>query len=293
MAHEYTTWAYSLDMRPSGRKFVLVALADSANADGYSYPGQKRLADLTGQSERSVRDHLEWLEETGHIKRVERRRSDGTRTSDGYYLPPLDSTGKIRRLWPTGRSLQSHRQISPSSPAESAGHELPGEPPGESSPPTPPSTEPDRQTEIEDDDFDPQALKRLQQTDRQLHKKVEMRAGSLGWQFRHKVLLAMRALADPDRTLAALQATIEGADGKGAKAWRYFAACYENHGQAKPNPANDVDDLLKRYMHAEGIYDGEPFTVIAAAPDGKTLMTDGAGYLTPQQVEEGMRCART
>jgi hypothetical protein len=102
----------------------------------------------------------------------------------------------------------------------------------------------------------------------------------------------MRALADPDRTLAALQATIEGADGKGAKAWRYFAACYENHGQQKPSAEGDIDDLLRRYMHAEGVIDGERFTVIAAAPDGKTLVTDGAGYLTPDQVEEGIACLR-
>ena len=135
MAHEYTTWAYSNDMQPAGRKFVLVALADSANADGHSFPGQKRLAHLTGQSERSVRGHLDWLEQHGYIKRQERRRKDGTRTSDAYWLPNMSATGDICR-WPlpatlskvTGNSLQSHRQISPKSPAESAGHELPEEP---------------------------------------------------------------------------------------------------------------------------------------------------------------------
>lgn len=159
MAHEYTSWAWSQGIRGSGRKSVLVALADRANGDGYSYPGQKTLAEMTGQSERSVREHVEWLEENGYVRRKERRRSDGTRTSDGYNLPPMDSTGNIRR-WTTtgntrrltqehetpdqneattppatgksrhqstGRIRQTNRQNSPSSPAESAGHELPGE----------------------------------------------------------------------------------------------------------------------------------------------------------------------
>jgi hypothetical protein len=291
MAHEYTSWAYKQDLDQPGAKFVLVALADSANADGYAFPGQKRLGSMTSMGERTVRRHLAFLEERGYIRRVERRRNDGSRTSDAYFLPRLDSTGQIGRWDTTGQIGRTPRPDSTSSPARLAGHEPSVEPPVEPSPPTPPPAA-DPQTEIEDDDFDPQALKRLQKTDRELHKRIETRAGSLGWQFRHKVLLAMRALADPDRTLAALQATIEGADGKGAKAWRYFAACYENHGQQKPSAEGDIDDLLRRYMHAEGVIDGERFTVIAAAPDGKTLVTDGAGYLTPDQVEEGMACLR-
>ncbi len=102
MAHEYTSWAYAQEIPGAGRKFVLVALADRANADGYSFPGQKSLASMTGQSERTVREHLEWLEAEGFIRREERRRKDGTRTSDAYYLPPMDSTGSIRRLTSSG-----------------------------------------------------------------------------------------------------------------------------------------------------------------------------------------------
>ena len=103
MAHEYTSWAYAQEIPGAGRKFVLVALADRANADGYSFPGQKSLASMTGQSERTVREHLEWLEAEGYVRREERRRKDGTRTSDAYYLPPMDSTGEIRRLSATGK----------------------------------------------------------------------------------------------------------------------------------------------------------------------------------------------
>lgn len=166
MAHEYTTWVYKQDISGAGRKFVLIALADIADENGYAFPGQKRLTRMTGQSERSVRQHLEWLVEHGYLKREQRRRKDGTRTSDAYFLPEKDSTGSIRR-WPatgenrrqsekaaepdqddqttatstgksrrlsTGKSRQTNRQISPKSPAESAGHELPGYPPEEPTP---------------------------------------------------------------------------------------------------------------------------------------------------------------
>lgn len=114
MAHKYTTWAFAQDIRGSGRKFVLVALADCANGDGYAYPGQTTLGDMTGQSDRSVREHLEWLEEHGYVRRTIRRRKDGTRTSDAYYLPPEDSTGRIFRWTTTGKTFRlSEGQESP------------------------------------------------------------------------------------------------------------------------------------------------------------------------------------
>lgn len=113
MAHEYTSWAYAQEIPGAGRKFVLVALADRANADGYSFPGQKGLASMTGQSERTVREHLEWLEAEGFICREERRRKDGTRTSDAYYLPPMDSTGNIRRLTSSGEIRRLNESTKP------------------------------------------------------------------------------------------------------------------------------------------------------------------------------------
>src|SRR5690606_27480025 len=104
VAHEYTTWVYKQDIRGAGRKFVLIALADIADENGYAFPGQKRLTRMTGQSERSVREHLEWLEENGYLRREQRRRPDGTRTSDAYYLPEKDSTGSIRRWSASGNN---------------------------------------------------------------------------------------------------------------------------------------------------------------------------------------------
>lgn len=190
MAHEYTTWVYQQNISGAGRKFVLIALADIADERGYAYPGQKRLVRMTGQSERSVRGHLEWLEEHGYVRREQRRRDDGTRTSDAYFLPPKDSSGKFCR-WPTtgktrrqpetpntpdqddtnptpatgsirrlstGNSLQSHRQNLPKSPAESAGHEPSGYPsgyPSASSSTKPQPTEPPEAAAAADQKQDP------------------------------------------------------------------------------------------------------------------------------------------
>ena len=133
MAFEYIGWAYHQHVSPSAAKFVLVALADSANADGYCFPGQQRLARMTGQSVRSVRAHIKNLEADGYLRRSPRRRKDGSRTSDGYYLPAeIDAaTGDFRRWEATGKSRLEDRKISPESPANPAGHEPSGESPEE------------------------------------------------------------------------------------------------------------------------------------------------------------------
>ena len=161
MGHEYTTWAYRQDIEQTGAKFVLVCIADAAGEDGRAFPGQKRLGRMTSMGERTVRRHAAWLEERGYLKRTERRRKDGSRTSDEYHLPPKDAGGQIGR-WKidgdvqiaphatgqrgrlsvgdsTGQKRHVNRPTLQSSPANLAGHEPPGEPPGEppASPPTP------------------------------------------------------------------------------------------------------------------------------------------------------------
>lgn len=86
MSHWASTWAYEQDVQPCGRKFVLVALANFADEDGFCYPSQERLAEMTGQDVRSVRRHLASLDKEGVIKRRGRRSKTGQRTSDGYTL---------------------------------------------------------------------------------------------------------------------------------------------------------------------------------------------------------------
>lgn len=67
-------------------KYLLMTLANYADADGSCFPSQSRLADDTGLSERSVRSHLDALEEQGLIVRTARRRADGSRASDRIIL---------------------------------------------------------------------------------------------------------------------------------------------------------------------------------------------------------------
>ena len=132
MSVEAVAWAFAQEVTPAGRKFVLVALANHADAEGRCFPSQKRLAFMTGQSIRAVRDHLAALEEAGLITRVEtRRESDGGRTSDTIFLnaPPdvLDpSRGADDGGDPDRVPVKRPR---PTPPAESAGaprQNLPG-----------------------------------------------------------------------------------------------------------------------------------------------------------------------
>lgn len=121
-----TSWAYRQQLE-SGPKFVLVALADFADGDFVCFPGQKRLATMTGMGERTVRRHLLRLEEMGAIERVERRRADGTRTSDLYRLSaPDDAQLQPARLAGSGGSI--NRPDSTHQPANLAGHEPSVEP---------------------------------------------------------------------------------------------------------------------------------------------------------------------
>ena len=85
-----TAWAYEQPVDNSGAKFVLVALANFADADGYCYPGQHTLARMTSLDERTVRKHLKRLEAEGFIRRGRAYDEKGHRTSDDIHLlaPP-------------------------------------------------------------------------------------------------------------------------------------------------------------------------------------------------------------
>lgn len=110
MSVRVSTWAWQ---QPVGghRKLVLLAVADQANDGGVCWPSQTSLARKCGISERRLRDHLAELEEGGYISRAERRRDDGTRSSDLYaLLLPDDFAGEAG----------SHRTLRPISPDDSS-----------------------------------------------------------------------------------------------------------------------------------------------------------------------------
>ena len=128
-------WAFSAKVESSNAKFILVALSNFADEDGYCYPSQARLARDTGQSERSVRRHLAQLEADQWITRSERRRKNGSRTSDAF---TLNWAERKRPIWPvvtatSGQSDQSNRPDWPEQPARLAAPEPPVEPPEEPS----------------------------------------------------------------------------------------------------------------------------------------------------------------
>lgn len=110
-----TAWAYEQTVKPVGRKFVLVAIADFCNADGWCFPSQETLAGMTDQGISTVREHLKELEKSGLIKREARYGKKGIgRISDGFWLQapkdrlippskskPLKAGGKVQRMPPS------------------------------------------------------------------------------------------------------------------------------------------------------------------------------------------------
>lgn len=85
MSVKAINWAFEQEVEPA-LKVILLALADWADGDGVAYPGQKSLARKTSISERTLRRHLQTLEEMGLIERRRRSLDNGNRTSDEYRL---------------------------------------------------------------------------------------------------------------------------------------------------------------------------------------------------------------
>lgn len=86
MSVQAITAAFAYEAPSSNAKLVLLALANYADEDGICYPSVKRLVAMTGLSERAVRYALQALVDGGAIDREQRRRENGTRTSDEYRL---------------------------------------------------------------------------------------------------------------------------------------------------------------------------------------------------------------
>lgn len=86
MSVQAITWAYNLRGLSSGQKFVLVTLCNRADEDWSCYPSVNFIAEETGMSDRSVRQHLDALEEAGAIRRDRTRNSDGTLGRYRYFV---------------------------------------------------------------------------------------------------------------------------------------------------------------------------------------------------------------
>ena len=68
MSFKALSWSWAMNTETAGRKLVLVALAQFSDEFNRCWPSQRMLSDRTHQSERTIRDHLDWLEENGFIR---------------------------------------------------------------------------------------------------------------------------------------------------------------------------------------------------------------------------------
>lgn len=91
MSHKASNWVFEQRFEPTDLA-IMIALADWADGDGYCYPGQQAILSRIDISQRTLIRRLASLEERGFIRRERRTRSNGARTSDGYWLA-IDGLG--------------------------------------------------------------------------------------------------------------------------------------------------------------------------------------------------------
>lgn len=90
MSAEHVGWAFRQQGLSPTRKLVLLALADRCNKDTLRCdPSIRRLMDDTGLGRTAIFDAMKALEESGFIRRVERSRENGGRTSSEYQFPSI------------------------------------------------------------------------------------------------------------------------------------------------------------------------------------------------------------
>ena len=85
MSYHLAAWAMDVDVPPR-EKLMLILIASHANDEGECFPSQTTLAYRSGLSRRTVLRSLADLEERGIITRRQRRRPDGSRSSDTIRL---------------------------------------------------------------------------------------------------------------------------------------------------------------------------------------------------------------
>ena len=85
MSVESTNWAWKQDL-PGGEKIVLLAIADWTYEDKPMFYSRRRLADRVGITTRALSDNLKRLESRGLLRREERVKENGGRTSSVIWL---------------------------------------------------------------------------------------------------------------------------------------------------------------------------------------------------------------
>jgi len=90
MSVQAITWALDYAAGSVTEKVILLVLANYANEYGISWPSQKTLADQTALGERTVRRVLADMDARGVIRRIPRRRGNGSRQSDMILLTAFE-----------------------------------------------------------------------------------------------------------------------------------------------------------------------------------------------------------
>ena len=91
MSVQAITWALDYPVRSVTEKVILLVLANYANEYGVSWPSQKTVADQTALGERTVRRVLAAMDARGVIRRIARRRGNGSRQSDMILLAAFEA----------------------------------------------------------------------------------------------------------------------------------------------------------------------------------------------------------
>lgn len=121
---EIMAWAAGTTCGSASKKLLLLTLASYADEHWACWPSQVTLAEVTELGERTVRRLLAEMEDDGLLRREERRRADGYRTSDRIILrPPPAIVAAEPEPSPTDDNLTG--QPVHISPATMAGQELP------------------------------------------------------------------------------------------------------------------------------------------------------------------------
>jgi DNA-binding transcriptional ArsR family regulator len=123
MSIQAMAWAKTVQVGDPAKKCVLMNLADYADEHGYCYPSQERIAAECCMAVRTLRNHLQQLEEAGLVVRERRfNEYNGSRTSDGYTLvltaEPAGRAYRQPEVCPTGNELPGNHQVTTSTKKE-------------------------------------------------------------------------------------------------------------------------------------------------------------------------------
>jgi len=122
MSFQLMAWAAEQTTGSPTRKAVLLALANRANHDTLAcHPSVERICEETEYGRTAVKDALRELSESGLVKRVRRRRSDGSLGTYSYEFPMYEKP-------PRGQPRAGDGPSGEESPQTTTGTRRPAEP---------------------------------------------------------------------------------------------------------------------------------------------------------------------